>query len=49
MRWNSIEISITREIKNDVVTIEQTVIRIGSVTSKWESRKNSRMEGRKMV
>ena len=36
-----------RERKGGVVTIEQTVIRISCVTSKWGSRKNSKMEGSK--
>ena len=38
-----------KERKSGVVTIKQAVIRISSVTSKWESRKNSKMEGRNMV
>ena len=40
----SLKISIMRERKSDVVIIKQTVIRISSVTSKWESRKNSKIE-----
>ena len=33
--------------KSGVVTIKQTVIRISSVTSRWESRKFSKIEARK--
>ena len=47
MRWKNLETSILRERKSGVVTIEQTVIRTSSATSKWESRKISKMEGRK--
>ena len=39
--------SIMRERKSGVVTIKQAVIRISSVTSKCESRKKLKMEGRK--
>ena len=47
MSWKNQENSIMRERKS-VVTIKQTVIRIiSSATSKWESRKNSKMEGGK--
>ena len=45
MRWKSRE--ITRERKSGVVTIKQAVIRISSVTIRWERRKKSKMEGRK--
>ena len=46
MRWKSRE--IMREILSGVVTIKQPVIRIGSVTIRWESWKTkTKMEGRK--
>ena len=38
-KWKN---SIMREKKIGVVTIKQTAIPISSVTSKWESRKNSK-------
>ena len=45
MRWKSLK--ITRKRKSSVVTIKQAVIRISSVTIRWERRKKSSMEGRK--
>ena len=46
MRWKRQKNSITKERKSGVVTTKQTVVRISSVTRKYESRKKN-MVGRK--
>ena len=44
MRWENQENSIMRERKS-VDTIKLTVIRISSVSSKWENRRNLKIDG----